>query len=73
MDNCKEHSGMCQNVENLKENCTQHRVGFDKKLDKLHDEFRFVRNLVITTLITILVQLGFFILNNATTFFAFIR
>ncbi|HII94361.1 MAG TPA: hypothetical protein HA367_01260 [Candidatus Methanofastidiosum sp.] len=78
MDVCNNHSGMCQNVENIKDNCTEYRAGFDKKLDKIDNrveavsnKFDALRTLLITVLVGVVVNLALLLLQNADKLFAF--
>jgi len=64
MEQCKDHSGICTNIENIKVTCAQHRGDFDKKLDKIDAKVSYLQNLIITTLIAVSIQLFFYAMNS---------
>lgn len=70
MDKCGDHSGVCANIENINKNCKDHRGQFDKKLDEIKAEVKGHKAWLITTLVMVVIQLAFFILNNAASLFA---
>jgi len=70
---CKEHSGVCANIENIQKNCVDHRSNFEKQLEEINHELKSFKVLTITTLIGVLIQLMFFLLNNLDKLFAVVK